>query len=260
MTDALRLAVGTLTAVPVPPPRRVDKVVASRAMLLAPLVGLGLGLVTEGTVLLVRRGFAEPAGYVIAALVALTVLALLTRALHLDGLADIADGLGSRRDGAAALTVMRRGDVGPFGVVALVLVLLLDAAGLALAIGTGRGTLALVGGAVVSRLTLTVTARSGVPAARPDGLGAAVAGSVRPLPLLTVTAGIAVLLAVMTVLDDDLTVRFVPHTLAAALLAVGVSQVLVAGAVRRLGGVTGDVMGAAVEVSFCVFVLVMAAG
>lgn len=260
MTDWLRLAFGTLTAVRVPPPRVVNRTVAARAMLAAPLVGLCLGLVTEGAVLVVRLCFPESAKYVIAALVALTLLALLTRGLHLDGLADTADALGSGRRGADALAVMRRGDVGPFGVITLVLVLLLDAAGLALAISTGRGTLALVGGMVVSRLALAWTAREGIPAARNEGLGAAVAGVVRPWPLVAVTALVVAVLAAMTVLDDDLTVGFVPHTLVAAALALGVSQLLVARAVRRSGGVTGDVMGAAVEVCFCVFVLAVAAG
>lgn len=260
MTDALRLAFGTLTAVPVAPPRRVDRGVAARAMLAAPLVGLCLGVAAEGVVLLVRWSFAEPASYVIAAVVAVSVLALLTGGLHLDGLADTADALGSRRHGAEGLAVMRRGDVGPSGVVALVLILLLDTAGLALAIGTGRGTLALVGGVVMSRLALTVTARSGVPAARPDGLGTTVAGSVRPLSLGVAVTLVAVLLAVMTVLDDDLTRGFVPHTLLAAGLALLVSQLLVATAVRRFGGVSGDVMGAAAEACFVTFVLAVAAG
>lgn len=260
MTDWLRLAFGTLTAVRVPPPRTVDRTVASRAMLAAPLVGLCLGLVTEAAVLLVRASFRQPASYVVAALVALTLLALLTRGLHLDGLADTADALGSGRRGADALAVMRRGNVGPFGVTSLVLVLLLEAAGLALAISTGRGTLALVGGMVVSRLALTWTAREGVPAARTEGLGATVVGAVRPWPLVAVTALVVVVLAAMTVLDDDLTVGFVPHTLVAAALALGLSQLLVVKAVRRFGGVTGDVMGAAAEVCFCVFALAVAAG
>jgi adenosylcobinamide-GDP ribazoletransferase len=255
VTDGLRLAVGTLTVLRVPAPRRVDRRTAATALVLAPLVGLVLGAVAELAVLVVRWSVDGWADRAVAAVVAVGVLALLTRGLHLDGLADTADALGSGLTGEAGLAVMRRSDVGPFGVVTLVLVLLLEVSGLVVAILDGRGTLALVGGTVVARLALTWTGRAGVPAARPDGLGAALAGSV-PVPLLVaVSAASFAALAALTVADDDLTRAFVPQTLLAAVAALTVSQLLVRRAVGRFGGVTGDVMGAAAEVAFCVFVL-----
>lgn len=262
MSDGLRLAFGTLTALRVPPPRLVDARTARAAMLWAPLVGLLLGVAAEGAVLVARWSigdWADP-GVAVAAVVGVAALAALTRGLHLDGLADTADGLGSGLPGESGLAVMRRSDVGPFGVVTLVLVVLLDVSGLAVAILDGRGTVALVGGTVVARLALTWGARSGVPAARPDGLGSVVAGTV-PVPwALVVTGAVALALAGLTVLDDDLSWAFVPHTLAAAVAALVASQLLVRRAVRRLGGVTGDVLGASVEVAFCVFVLGVAVG
>ena len=69
--------------------------------------------------------------YAVAAVLALVAAALLSRALHLDGLADLADGLTSGHDRERSLEVMRRGDTGPAGAAALVLVLGLDAACLA---------------------------------------------------------------------------------------------------------------------------------
>src|SRR5690606_28356573 len=107
MTDPVRLAVGTLTVVPTPPPSTVDRRVAGWAMALAPSVGLLLGVV--GGVLL---WLVDGTGPVLAAALTIGLLALLTRAIHLDGLADTADGLGSGKPAPAALEVMRRGDVG----------------------------------------------------------------------------------------------------------------------------------------------------
>ena len=97
-------------------------------MALAPAVGVLLGAVLAGVLLswppLVAPPWSPPA-------LTVGVGALLTRGLHLDGLADTVDALGSYRRGAAALEIMKKPDVGPFGVVALVVVLLVQAAALA---------------------------------------------------------------------------------------------------------------------------------
>lgn len=257
MTDAIRLAVGTLTAVPVPAPRAVTPRLAGRAMAMAPLVGLLLGGCAELLVLVVRSRMGHPLDAGVAAVVAVAFVAVATRGIHLDGLADTVDAVGSGRTGADGLVVMRRSDVGPFGVTAIVLVLLLDVTGLAAATLTGRGTLALAGGLLVSRLSITWAARTGVPAARPDGLGAAVAGTVAGPFLAGATVVSAAALTAMTVLDDDLTLRFVPKTLLAAGVALVVGQLAVAVAVRRFGGITGDVLGAAAELTGCAFVLLV---
>ena len=173
VTDALRLCLGTLTVLRVRPPRHVDRRVAGRAMVLAPLVGLGLGVVVLALVRVLGG-----AGSLVAAVVVVGALALLTRGLHLDGLADTADGLGSGREATRALEVMRRGDVGPFGVVTLLLVLLLQVAALERLVQTPTGRAALVAALVLSRLVLPVLCSRGIAAARPEGLGAMVAGSV----------------------------------------------------------------------------------
>jgi adenosylcobinamide-GDP ribazoletransferase len=242
--DAVRLALGTLTVLPVRAPV-VDRVSAGRAMVLAPVVGLLLWV--PAALLLGVAGGASP---LLASALVVGLLALLTRGMHLDGLADTADGLGSGRPAAAALGVMRRGDVGPFGVVALIVVLLVQAAALAQLVVDGTGASGLAAALVVSRLALPLACLRGVPSARPDGLGATVAGSVsRPM------AGVAVALAVLGTavgvvagqpLDGAALVDAAWGVLPAALglLAGGV---VVAHAVRRLGGITGDVLGAAVE-------------
>ena len=106
-------------------------------------------------------------------------LALATRGMHLDGLADTADGLGCYGPPERALAVMRDGGAGPFAVVTLVVVLGAQAAALAALASRGPAALALVALAAATgprRVRLGVPAR-GVPAARPGGLGATVAGS-----------------------------------------------------------------------------------
>ncbi|MDH5278551.1 MAG: adenosylcobinamide-GDP ribazoletransferase [Actinomycetota bacterium] len=255
MSDGFRLALGTLTGVRVTSPTQMDRRTAAASTALAPVVGLVLGAVAELAVLLVRwlvDGWADRA---VGAAVAVTVLAWLTRGIHWDGLAHTADALGSRQSGAAGLEVLRRSGIGAFGVLTLVLVLLLDVTALTAAILDGRGTLALVGGAVVGGLALTWTARAGVPAAPSDAGGTTVAASVSPALLAATSLAVAVALAVLTVLDDDLTRSFVPQTLAAAALAVVAAQTMVRRSVQRFGGITGHVMGAATEIAFCVFVL-----
>nr|BFE88602.1 hypothetical protein GCM10020093_112030 [Planobispora longispora] len=121
-------------------------------------------------------------------MLAVGTLALLTRALHLDGLADLADGLGSGRPAERALDIMKRSDIGPFGVVTLLLTLLAQVAALTEAASAGYGPPALAAACVAGRLALTWACREGVPTARPGGLGATVAGTVRRGPALAVTA------------------------------------------------------------------------
>ena len=194
VSDGLRLALGTLTVLPVPAPRRVDRTVGGAAMAWAPLAGLLLAL---PLVVVAWLGTAAGLAPLLVAVLVLAGVALLTRGLHLDGLADTADGLGSGRDAAGALEVMRRGDVGPFGVVTLVLVLLVQTAALGQLVAGGRGALAVVLALVVSRLVLPVACRTGVPAARPEGLGAVVAGTVGAGRLLTSVLASYLLLALV---------------------------------------------------------------
>ncbi|MEV5436464.1 adenosylcobinamide-GDP ribazoletransferase, partial [Streptomyces sp. NPDC052682] len=174
--DGLRFAFGTLTVLPVRV-TRWDRAAARGGMLCAPLAGavVGAAAAAAGALLLFLG-----AGALLAAVAATAVPAVLTRGLHLDGLADTADGLGSGKPAEDALRIMKQSDIGPFGVLTLVLVLLAQVAALAQAYGGSwaRGALAAVVAATAARLALTLAARAGVPAARPEGLGAAVAGVV----------------------------------------------------------------------------------
>jgi adenosylcobinamide-GDP ribazoletransferase len=230
---------------------------AAEAMLWAPLVGLVLGVIAAAV--LYVFGHLLHTGSLVASVLAVGTLAVLTRGLHLDGLADLADGLGSRRPADGALAVMRRSDIGPFGVVTLVLVLLIQVAGLTQADGSGRGVPAIIVAAVTGRLAITWACRRGVPPARPDGLGALVAGSVSPVTAVALTvavlaitvAGIFLAAAVAAVPVEWM----VPVAVAAGLVAgAGLAEY----ASRRLGGVTGDVLGAVAETATAACLLVTA--
>jgi adenosylcobinamide-GDP ribazoletransferase len=246
--NALRLAFGTLTTFPVKVPA-VDRRTAGRAMLLAPVVGVALAVVVLAEIVLLDD-LVPP---LLTAVLLVGTLALLTRGMHLDGLADTADGLGSGRSAERALEVMRKGDVGPFGVVTLVLVLLAQVVCVAFLLTTWHGPGNIAAALVVSRLALPLACMAGVPAARAEGLGAMVAGSVSRAAAAFVVLG-ALVAAVVAALLSGGTVWAAFAGLLGG-LAVGVQ------AVRRFGGVTGDVLGAVVEATFTVaLVALVAAG
>lgn len=263
--NAWRLALGTLTVLPVRAPGTVDRRTAGAAMVLAPLVG-GLLAVVVGLPLwlLERSGALSP---LVLAVLGVAALAVLTRAIHLDGLADTADGLGSGRGGEAALTVMRRSDIGPFGTVTLLLVLGLQVALLAQALAGGYGVLLLALALTAGRAVLLLVCTARFPAAREGGLGATVAGSVG---VRGATVGVlltAVLLALLAgaagLADPAGPDGWLGWRLGAAVLLGPLAGLLLAAhAVRRFGGITGDVLGAATEVSTTAALLtgVLAAG
>jgi len=226
VADGLRLAVTTLTVLPVRGPAVVDRATAARAMTLAPVVGLGLGLLAAGALLTVHAVTGDAA---LAAVAAVAALAVATRGLHLDGLADTADGLGSGRPAAGALEVMRRSDVGPFGVVALVLVLLAQVAALAVATDDGRGPAAVLLAVAVGRAAVVLAWALGLAVlaaglGAPEGPAAALRGA------------------------------------AAVAAGLGAAALLLRHCRRRLGGTTGDVLGALVEAATTAALVVLAAG
>lgn len=243
----LRMAVGTLCILPVPAPAAVTRTVAGVAMLASPFVAVAIGALPAGLLVL---GSAVGSPPLLLGALAVAALAWLTRALHLDGLADTADGLGSAANPERAVQIMRRGDIGPMGVISLVLALVAQVAaigGLLNALSWRAGLVVLFG-VVVSRAALPVACARGVPAARPDGLGLAVAQTVPQWAAAASAVGVAVTVGCAGVL------------LGAGLpVLVGMAAGASAGAmmagrcITRFGGVTGDVLGATVEVTFTAY-------
>lgn len=247
-----QLSVGLLTVLPVGSPR-ADRETAGAAMLWAPLVGAGLGAAAGLAVWTLGEVGTSP---LIAAVLAVAALAVLTRGLHLDGLADTADGLGSNKDPAGALAVMKASDIGPFGVITLIVALLLQVAAVGALVSGGPdhhavAILALAG--ATARVPVVWACRSGMPSARADGLGALVAGTL-PGAAAWVWAGTALWVgAVSGVLTDVGALRAVV-AVALALLAAGA---LLEHCRRRFGGMTGDVLGALVETAMTVALVVL---
>lgn len=250
----MRLALSLLTVARLhsPAPSRRE---ARAAMLWAPAVGALLGVLAAGVVFVVRLG--APDEHALRAVLGIATLAVATRGLHLDGLADTADGLGSLRTPEEAYAVMRRGDVGPFGVVTLVLVLLVQAGALAAAVRGDRATSALLVSAAAGRLAATLSCTPRTPPLG-SGLGALVVGAV-PRAAAFGVAGVTLAAAFGAgAMDEGAGVDGGLHALAAAVLALAAAHALRARCVRRLGGVNGDVLGAQVETATTVALLVFA--
>ncbi|MFQ5970876.1 MAG: adenosylcobinamide-GDP ribazoletransferase [Alphaproteobacteria bacterium] len=202
-----------------------------------PLVGAAIGF-ASGAVYAVAAGVGVPP--LAAALLALAANAYITGALHEDGLADTADALGAAGSHAQRLEIMRDSRLGAFGVLALIFVIGLKLAAISALGGETAGSAAvlaaLTAAAAASRGGLPVVMRL-APLARTDGLAVDAGRPGWPGMGLAVSLGAVVAGGVLAGYGW---IAVVLSLSVAALAAVGV----VALAVRRLGGYTGDVLGA----------------
>ncbi|CAD7045679.1 adenosylcobinamide-GDP ribazoletransferase [Pseudorhizobium endolithicum] len=222
----------------------------SRAVRAFPAAGV---LIAAGPALVLALLLQMDADPLLPVVVALTVLTILTGALHEDGLADAADGFGGGRDREHALSIMKDSRAGSYGVIALILSLALRTAALA-ALAEGKAALPALGlmaAAAISR-GLMVWHWAALPSARPNGVAVAAGRPAAASRTFALTS--AALLALLLLLPA---VSPVPVLLAgalAALAALGVTRL----ATRKIGGHTGDTIGATQQASEIVFLASLA--
>ena len=228
----LLVAARYLTIVPLPGvvPGRADSL--GRAAVWFPAIGLGIGAVLVGA----ERVTAVLFPSLLAALLTVTAWKLLTGGLHLDGLADCLDGLAGR-DAEHRLAIMHDSRIGAFGAIGLILVLLLEVVAVAELPSGVRGRALLVV-PVIARATPPLLVRL-FRAAKLEGLGAAFGASVSGWAAPTALAmALVVALAAL-------------HAVAVPVFAVSVLSALALTRffAARVSGITGDVLGAAIEVA-----------
>lgn len=253
LSDALRLAVGTLSALPVSPPRTVDRLRGGLAMALAPVAVLPLAVLVSAMCWI---GGHVHLPLVVTSALAIGALALGSRGLHLDGLADTADGLTASYDRERALTVMHRGDTGPAGAAAIAVAIVLQTVSLAGVVAHEHGWLAAGVTVCCSRASLSVLCLRSVPAASSSRLGATVAST------LPTWVGVATWVLVASVLSAVAVLLGGPwwQGLAAAIAGLAVTGAVLVRCRSRLGGVTGDVFGAGIELALVALLVVLSAG
>ncbi len=234
-----------LTIIPLPAASSWQEDDMGRSMRWFPLVGLAIGgmlaLAHGGASLLLPSGVAD--------LLVVSLLALVTGCLHLDGLADVCDGFGARGGRERFLAVMKDSSVGAIGVVGVVLGLMLKYQGIAgLPLAQKYGAIVIF--PAIARFAQVLMA-SGAKRARGDGLGAVFVAGVGPMELsiagVTTVAAAAIILGGIGILCCILAAAF-------TLLAKGYFH-------RRLGGVSGDIIGCVSElVEIITLLTVVAAG
>jgi adenosylcobinamide-GDP ribazoletransferase len=239
---ALRAAAAALTFLTVVPLGRrivLDGRDVATGSLLFPLVGAGVGAFSGTVAWLLGNAGGHPSP-LLAAAAAAAVAAILTGLLHVDGLADYADGYGGRTV-EDRLRIMRDHSIGAYGSAALILTLLVRVGALTAVAGTTHAISVTAAAGALSRLSGPVLSIT-MPYAGPDaGFGSALTTSAN-----RVRSGVAVLLGVGIAAVCLRSVLW-PAAVAALLAATVVFTLLGRSARRRLGGVTGDVMGAASE-------------
>jgi len=235
------IALQFLTIIPLPFSPRWEENDLGRSMAFFPLVGLTIGGLMAGTDFLLGHCLPRPVGDLL--LVAL--LAGVTGALHHDGLADVCDGLAARGSRERFLAVMKDSRVGAVGVVGLVLGLFLKYQAL-LALSPEVKRQALFFFPAVARFAqvqMTVGSRR----AREDGLGAACIAGAGVTQLMI--AGVITLAVAYFFLG----VKGIACWAVLSLFTAGIK----AWSHRRLGGVTGDVIGCASELNEIVCLLII---
>lgn len=241
----LRMAASFVTILPVASSKPAGDGAIARATWALPVAGLLVGLAGALVYKMSSRFGLTPN---LAALLALAATALITGALHEDGLADTADGLGGGRTRERKLEIMRDSRIGTYGVCALILSFGLRWSALAAIANPWTVTLALCAAHIAARAGVPAF-MSLVPLARPDGLSA----SAGPPP----GRSVAIAFALGTL---ALALALGPGKALVALILLSLAGFMLARlAIRQIGGQTGDILGAFEQTGEIMILLVAAA-
>jgi adenosylcobinamide-GDP ribazoletransferase len=230
-----------------------------RAMSLAPLAGLLVWL-PAAAIMFAARVLLDGTGSLVVPTIGLGLVALLTGGLHLDGLADVGDAIGSRKPAAKALAIMKDPHIGALGAATVFFVVFVQIGALGLAIGRHHGTVSLLTAILAGRLAVVLACRPGIPAASSEGLGARVIGSVSRRRATAVTLAVLLVAIAAGKLEyDGGRFRESAHAVVSILAAIVVAEVVRRLLVRRFGGLSGDMFGVLTEIAVLVDLLLMAA-
>ena len=234
MIRRLMTAIAFLTRIPVNPPRPFDGTDVARASLFFPVIACLMAL-AQWALLTLLGELGVPA--ILQALAATALLMLLGGGLHQDGLADMADGFGGAFEREKVLLIMRDSTIGTYGALALVLSLAVRVSALVLLITHEAALIGLIAAAALSRCSIVLGWR--MPYARDTGTGKSLTQLTGPVEVAG-ACGFA-LIAVLLCLGLQ----------ALWLIVVAASVFAYMGWLchRKIGGVTGDTLGATTEVT-----------
>jgi adenosylcobinamide-GDP ribazoletransferase len=242
--DDISLAIGLLTRVPMPHPVGATSEGLARAQRAFPLVGAMVGVAVG---VADRCLLAAVVPSLAAAALALGASAALTGALHEDGLADVGDGFGGGRDRATKLSIMRDSRLGTYGMIVLLVGFVARASALA-SLPLATIIPALIVAHALGRAVIPVLAAS-MPFARDDGLGKSAGRPDKASAITAVIIGAVIALLCLTA----------TQTLLAIVIAAAGAAAIAALAWRQIGGITGDVFGAAEQVVEAAVLVMLAA-
>lgn len=248
-------SLGLFSTLPVPPTLTIDRAAARSAIAWFPATGAIIGA-CGGLVAALPYWLGQP---LLGSVMGAATIAWVTGGLHLDGIADTADGLGSRKPPAEGLAIMKRSDIGPMGVAALVFVVLLGVASLttlATQLPWWGAALTFVAAGAISRTPVLGATTPGRPNARPGGFGALFHGVTRPASAVVIAIVVVTAIAAGGWLINGWLGAAFAGGSALAALAVG------AGWERRLsrhfGGMTGDLFGSIIDLTATAFLVIVA--
>ncbi|MFT4044208.1 MAG: adenosylcobinamide-GDP ribazoletransferase [Gordonia sp. (in: high G+C Gram-positive bacteria)] len=247
-----------LTVVPISVPGdRIDRRFGGAVIAAVPILGalLGVGAAGMAWALSYTNLPDTQSGVLLVGMLLVGALGVVSRGMHLDGLADTADGLGCYGPPERVAEVMRSGAAGPFGVASIVGVMLVQALGFAALAGDHRW-LEIATSVLLGRVTAVIACRQRLRPAHPDGFGALVAGTQRHSVWIWTALGVATAVGAGW-LGAPTDGGFGPAVRAGitAVAVIGITWVFTAHCARRLGGITGDVLGAVIELGTAIAVV-----